>query len=591
MEFSAFIPIFASLYVAVSAVLKWCRTLSRGNLSHLPGPPNEKWSKGHIPSLYNPNTAFSFHDSLSAYGPVAKLYGVFGSVRLYINDPHAMANILLKNEGNWQRTDSYVANLGMVLGPGLLATKGIRHKAQRKVREVLLLLHGCFTNKCAQDSYPNIQFDHSQNNGEATHAPVALKQVHPRLNANFTNANSQLVAGIEHEIKEQGEAAASVDIFKWTHRGALDAVGLGGMGHDFQMLSGGDSEYSKAIKHLLPALFSLAILRPIMPTLYKVGPAWFRRAIITRIPSKAIKQLLWVVDVQHQQALKIFEQKKMTLGDSKHGSSLTSVQKDVVTLMLQANEKADAKDKISEEEMLGQLNTLIFAGHDTTSGALACTFQMLAEHPEVQEKLREELLECPSEDPDYGTLEAFPLLDAVIKETLRLHPPVSIVERVAVRDTVLPLRTPANTQGSSSAALAVPAGTLVMVSLRTANRDPATWGPDALEWNPYRWLRPLSNDVIDARIPGVYSNMMTFLGGSHSCIIQGIVEIVVHARGSMLIVIHNKRPVCVARNEGDCRSYHAETFGPQFGGTSKPFVVDAVSGGASPGLVLNVAAI
>lgn len=57
------------------------------------------------------------------------------------------------------------------------------------------------------------------------------------------------------------------------------------------------------------------------------------------------------------------------------------------------------------------------------SGALACTFQMLAEHPDVQEKLREELLECPSEDPDYGTLEAFPLLDAVIKETLRLVRP------------------------------------------------------------------------------------------------------------------------------------------------------------------------
>jgi cytochrome P450 len=45
---------------------------------------------------------------------------------------------------------------------------------------------------------------------------------------------------------------------------------------------------------------------------------------------------------------------------------------------------------------------------------------MLAEHPEIQSKLREELLNCPLEDPDYTTLKSFPLLDAVIKETLRL---------------------------------------------------------------------------------------------------------------------------------------------------------------------------
>ncbi|CAE6437873.1 unnamed protein product [Rhizoctonia solani] len=339
----------------------------------------------------------------------------------------------------------------------------------------------------------------------------------------------KLIAGIERQIKEQGTDTASIDIFEWTHRSALDAIGLGSMGHDFQSLSGVDSDYSEAIKHLLfvphvtvytaythapPECVPHSLLRPIMPTLYKIGPAWFRRAIITRVPSKAIKQLLSVVDVQYEQAVRIFGQRRTALTDRKYGHSLTSAQKDVVTLMLQANEKAEFKDKISEEEMLGQLNcltvsTLIFAGHDTTSGALACIFQMLAEHPEIQGKLREELQKCPLEDPDYATLKSFPLLDAVIKETLRLHPPVTVVERVASRDTVIPLRTPTgvDTEGRSSTALAVPAGTLVMLSLRAANRDPLTWGPDAHEWNPYRWLESLPAGVADARIPGVYSNM------------------------------------------------------------------------------------
>jgi hypothetical protein len=37
--------------------------------------------------------------------------------------------------------------------------------------------------------------------------------------------NSQLVTGIEREIKEQGANVANINIFDWAHRGALDAVG------------------------------------------------------------------------------------------------------------------------------------------------------------------------------------------------------------------------------------------------------------------------------------------------------------------------------------------------------------------------------
>ncbi|KAJ1308817.1 hypothetical protein OPQ81_004505 [Rhizoctonia solani] len=573
MGFSGYLSVVALVYVAVTLLRKLRRAWAYRGLGHLPGPPREKWSNGHIPSLYNPNTAFAFHDSLSNYGPVAKIYGIFGNLRLYINDPYAMGEVLLKENGGWERTESYVANLGMVLGPGLLATRGTKHKAQRK------LLTPVFNSSIRTTIKVKIDLLCSQ-------LPILEEISH------------KLIAGVERQIKEQGTDTVSIDIFEWSHRSALDAVGLGGMGHDFQTLSGVDSEYSKAIKHLLPALFSLAILRPIMPTLYKIGPPWFRRAIITRVPSKAIKQLLSVVDIQYEQALKIFEERRAAIADSKHKYS-SSAQRDVVSLMLQANEKADSKDKISEEEMLGQLNTLIFAGHDTTSGALACIFQMLAEHPEIQRKLREELQKCPLEDPDYATLKSFPLLDAVIKETLRLHPPVTIVERVSSRDTILPLRTPTgvDTEGRSATALAVPAGTLVMVGLRAANRDPATWGPDAHEWNPYRWLEPLPAGVADARIPGVYSNMMTFLGGSHSCIGYKVCGTLLCASGQQSLrplqpntqfAILETKVIVTAVVRRFILSPGDQEIVWKFGGTSKPFVVDPVSGRSSPGLILKL---
>jgi len=62
------------------------------------------------------------------------------------------------------------------------------------------------------------------------------------------------------------------------------------------------------------------------------------------------------------------------------------------------------------------------AGMDTTSAALSRTLHLLAQHPEVQEKLRQEILEArvDGQDLSYETLESLPYLDAVCRETLRL---------------------------------------------------------------------------------------------------------------------------------------------------------------------------
>lgn len=68
-------------------------------------------------------------------------------------------------------------------------------------------------------------------------------------------------------------------------------------------------------------------------------------------------------------------------------------------------------------------STLTFAATDTTSSALSRMFHLLATHPEIQEKLREELITATEkgEDLDYSSLDELPYLDAVCKETLRLR--------------------------------------------------------------------------------------------------------------------------------------------------------------------------
>ena len=80
-------------------------------------------------------------------------------------------------------------------------------------------------------------------------------------------------------------------------------------------------------------------------------------------------------------------------------------------------------------------STFILAGMDTTSNALARILSLLAEHPDVQEKLREELIQARDDgtgklrDLTYDEVMELPYLDAVCRETLRVFAPASLVQR------------------------------------------------------------------------------------------------------------------------------------------------------------------
>ena len=77
-------------------------------------------------------------------------------------------------------------------------------------------------------------------------------------------------------------------------------------------------------------------------------------------------------------------------------------------------------------------SALIFAAHDTTSGALTRTLHVLAQNPDLQSRLRKEVSEARVKDGDleYEALMALPLLDAIVREVLRLYPPVAEMPRV-----------------------------------------------------------------------------------------------------------------------------------------------------------------
>lgn len=85
---------------------------------------------------------------------------------------------------------------------------------------------------------------------------------------------------------------------------------------------------------------------------------------------------------------------------------------------------------------------------------------------------------------------------------------LTILRISARQDALLPLSTPVRGQdGQDIKEILVPKGTDVYVSILNANTNPELWGPDAGEWKPSRWLNPLPQTLVDAKIPGVYSHL------------------------------------------------------------------------------------
>lgn len=82
-------------------------------------------------------------------------------------------------------------------------------------------------------------------------------------------------------------------------------------------------------------------------------------------------------------------------------------------------------------------------------------------------------------------------------------------------DTILPLSKPViGRDGAEINEVLVPNGTQIIVNIWGANRVDAIWGEDSAEWKPERWLTPLPDSVTEARLPGVYSNMLVFFRSS-----------------------------------------------------------------------------
>jgi cytochrome P450 len=146
--------------------------------------------------------------------------------------------------------------------------------------------------------------------------------------------------------------------------------------------------------------------------------------------------------------------------------------RDILSALLEATDERGAA--LDEDELVGHASVLFAAGHETSSNALCWALLLLSQHPKVAAALEEELWsELRGDAPRVEQLARLPLLDGVVKECLRLLPPVPLNHRIAAVDTEL-------------GGHAIPRGTELISSVFHTHRVPEVYAEPA-RFLPERW--------------------------------------------------------------------------------------------------------
>ncbi|CAE7228755.1 unnamed protein product [Rhizoctonia solani] len=441
-------------------------------LRELPGPPNESFIFGNLKRIFaSPNSII--HESwLEEYGSTIRYRGFLSSYRLFTVDPRALTYVMAQAD-SFPKPENVRRSLADVLGEGLLFSEGETHKRQRRIM--------------------NPSF-----------GPVQVRELVPV----FWQKSHKLKDAWLNLIKSSPEGQPVIDVLPWLSRATLDIIGVAGFDYHFNALDGNDEdELSKAFNNAFESgqnFSTLAILQAFIP-------------ILRFIPDERSRGRAASMATMHRIGMQLIAEKKAALEhDYKTGS--TSHGRDLLTLLIKSNMASENEaHRMSDDEVLGQISTFLTAGHETTSTSTTWALYTLTKHPEVQRKLRQELLESRlGDEPSMNDLDKLPYLDNFVKECLRVHPAVPSTVREAAHEVRIPVsKSFKNSYGVEQTHITMQKGDAVFIPILAMNRIKEIWGDDAKEFRPERWDNP---PEAAKQMPGVWGHLMTFIHGNRSCI-------------------------------------------------------------------------
>ncbi|KAF8639311.1 hypothetical protein AX17_001592 [Amanita inopinata Kibby_2008] len=436
---------------------------SRNPLNEIAGPPLYRWFDNHLRGVLDPSISPRVHEHyIRRYGRSIRIRGIgFWDQRLLTLDPVTVSYIL-RNTTTYQKPWQSRKLITSLIGCGMLAAEGQVHKRHRRV------VGPAFSIQNLRSLIPLV-----------FHKGVELKDKWLEM------------------INMQSSSEFKIDVCHWVSRATFDVIGIAGFDYNFNAIQDDSNELFAAYKEMFECSISQG---RVIRTLFSIYLPWFHE-ILPDTVSKTVRRCQATI---HRVAGQLILEKKRKMSESQSQSQSQSANagltdgRDLLSLLLKSNSAADLlpEQRISDEDILHNINTFMFAGSDTSSLTLTWTLLLLAQHPDIQDRLRSELLSiAPKTSTNqlsdeevqslYSTISTLPHLHNVTRESIRLIPPVHSSIRVATRDDEVPTAYPVHNRDGSlkpKNTVAVAKGTLIHVAIEGFNLDKDIWGDDAWEY-------------------------------------------------------------------------------------------------------------
>ncbi|KAI5985871.1 cytochrome P450 [Pisolithus albus] len=454
---------------ALRAVIQAFRR-RRFRTTRLRGPKSTSLLFGVAKELFtSPDTGTIFEEWSKKYGVAYEVPMIFGRRRIVLCDPKAAAYLLSRDTWSYVGTAGNKEPVARTIGKGLFWSEGESHRRQRR-----------------------------------SIAPSFNSTTIRKLTPAIHKTADKVRAAWETSIESNGGGSVVLDVQKWMHYVSLDSFGIAGFSYDFGSLHGRPNSMISVLDAFgapsIPNFWdgTVLLISLLYPIILNVPTSRFEMFTKLRARMSEICEVL--IDNAAKEQDDASDERVSTIG-----------------LLLKA-EDGNSGGRITREEVKAQIRTLLFASYETTAVVMTWALIELARHPNVQTKLREELLSFGGE-PSYDQLTTgFPYLDAVVQETLRTHSSVQDLIRQASEDDVIPLSQPVQTRsGEVVDRIAVKCGTEIGISVPGMNCSEAIWGPDAKMYRPERWLEPDGVTKKAQEVKG-YRHLLTFGDGPRACI-------------------------------------------------------------------------
>lgn len=321
---------------------------------------------------------------------------------------------------------------------------------------------------------------------------------HFKILEQFVEIFDQQSAILVQKLRPHVDDKKPFNIFPYINLAALDVVAETAMGTKINAQTNTNFEYVRAVASISDILTKRFV------------SFWLRNDFLFSIfGSDLKKQQDQAVKVMHNFANAIIEERRSSLIKNQKlkeepidvdgiGSKKKMALLDLL-LQAEVNGKPLTNDDIREE-----VDTFMSAGHDTTTAASCWALRLIAKHPEVQEKLFQEIIEVIGEDKSkpttYRDLQDLKYMECVLKETLRLYPTVPVIGRYFEQDVDI------NGQ-------IIPAGSNYNIPIYITQKNPDIF-PNPEQFIPERHLFENSSETLNpyAFIP--------FSAGPRNCIGQ-----------------------------------------------------------------------